>query len=574
MAPASPPRNPWRGLTSQIIVFGIVPLVVLAFVVPIASLNLHAQAMRQLVGERDRRMTQAAAAALSEQLAHHAAAAQSLAVYAATGASAPAVFQANAHLLADFSHGAALLTPAGQLAASTGAAAADNWRAWLTPALFQNAAAGGAAHFALVPAAAPPAPPLMLVIARAADGTGAAGAFSPAELAHMIIAPLVTADAHSHIQAWVVAGDYQVLYESAHPLGEGGPRQHPGVAEALAGASGTQYLQLPDGEHVVAYSAIPPVGWALLLEEPWEAADNPLLSQTQAAPLLLIPVLVVALLAIGFGLRQIVQPLQALERQAAQLGQGAFDAVAPPVGGIAEVKSLQETLRRMAGRLQTYQSAIRGYAGALTRSQEDERRRLARELHDDTVQALIVLDQKAQATAQGLKRGAPDAPERVAELRQQIAALIAEVRRVIRALRPIYLEDLGLLPALEMLVQERGQAAGLQTEFVVTGQPLRLAPEAEIAIYRIVQEGLNNSLRHAQAARVQVEIRCAPAEFELSLQDNGRGFAVPDRLSDLTTAGHYGLLGMRERAELIGAQLELRSTPGAGTRLTLRLPLS
>jgi signal transduction histidine kinase len=140
-----------------------------------------------------------------------------------------------------------------------------------------------------------------------------------------------------------------------------------------------------------------------------------------------------------------------------------------------------------------------------------------------------------------------------------------EVRRFSRALRPIYLEEAGLVAALEALTRDAGQD-GTETTFEVRGDVQRLAPEVELALYRIVQEALHNVARHAQASAVRVG-----AEFQdgvmISVQDDGVGFAVPQRVDTLAEAGHFGLMGMHERAQLVGAHLAVRSRPGKGTTI-------
>jgi signal transduction histidine kinase len=337
------------------------------------------------------------------------------------------------------------------------------------------------------------------------------------------------------------------------------------VAEALQGETGATYLPVGRTEHVVAYSPVAPTGWALVVEEPWEAVDNPLLQRTQLAPLVLVPVLVFALLVVGLGIRQIVQPLRALAERAAGLAQGRYEPIEQPVGGISEIRHLQAELAQMARQVQAAQQSLRTFASAVTRGQEDERRRLARELHDQSVQSLIALDQRVQLVQRKTVQAAPELGEPLAELRRMIAGLLTDVRRVIRALRPIYLEDLGLLPALEMLTRDLAEAGAVKASFSTEGQPVRLPAEREIAIYRVAQEALSNVARHSQARTVQVSVVFASTGFVLRVQDDGQGFAVPDQTTDLASAGHYGLLGMRERAELAGGRLRLTSQPGGTT---------
>ena len=301
-----------------------------------------------------------------------------------------------------------------------------------------------------------------------------------------------------------------------------------------------------------------------------QAAIDPALELTLVAPLVLLAPLLFALAALWFGARQIVQPLQRLEAKAAAVASGDFDTIQEPVGGISEVQHLQAELAAMARQVQASQTALHDYIGAITSAQEDERLRLARELHDDTIQELIVLKQRLQLaqTAAGDHNAAPV----LGELERLAESTIENVRRMTRALRPIYLEDLGLVTALEMLARETSQPDALQVGFQRTGQERRLTREAELALYRIAQQALNNVVRHAHARRTTMTMEFSDAEIRLDVSDDGIGFHVPPHPTDLAPEGHFGLLGMRERAELVGARLEIWSDPGVGTRVSVRLP--
>ncbi len=412
----------------------------------------------------------------------------------------------------------------------------------------------------------------LLVAARAESGLLAVGAIDPAEVARRGLE--ILAGSSDEISVWVVGPDGHVLFQGGAPVPEADLAQHAGVAEALRGEVGATYLRVGDEQHVVAYSPVAPVGWALVMEEPWHSVDNPLLRSTLAAPLVLIPVVLLSLLALGLGIRQIVQPLRRLAVAAGELGLGHFEAVEPPVGGIDEIRHLQGELVRMAHQVQAAQQSLRGYVSAVTCGQEDERRRLARELHDGPVQALIALNQRVQLVQLNLKGTAPEATTRLTELRQMTSALLEDVRRVIRALRPIYLEDLGLLPALEMLARDLESTTGIPAAFHSQGAPARLAPEREIAAYRFAQEALSNIARHSQATQAAVEAVFEPGRFTLRVRDNGQGFTPPERLGDLAADSHFGLLGMQERAELVAGRVAIHSAPGQGTKVELHLPLA
>ena len=306
-----------------------------------------------------------------------------------------------------------------------------------------------------------------------------------------------------------------------------------------------------------------------LPEETWKTATDPALELTLVAPLVLIPPLLFAVAALWFGARQIVRPLQRLEVKAAALAAGDFESIKEPVGGISEVKHLQYGLAEMSRKVQAAQEGLHDYIGAITAAQEEERMRLARELHDDTIQAVIALKQRVQLA----ERSTSDQASRgtLSELETLAEQTIVNLRRLTHALRPIYLEDLGLVTALQMLARESSQANGLEIDFQQTGQERRLAREAELALYRIAQEALNNVVRHSKASRAELRIAYQENEIHLQVKDNGKGFDVPRNLTDFAPGGHFGLLGMRERADLIGARLEVNSNAGLGTELSVWL---
>ena len=575
------PTPHWRGLLLQLFLFIVLPLTALLVAIPLGSLTLHARAMRDLVGERDNRAAHAAADSITEQLNHRAAAIRGLALRAADPASPEGALANYDFLLPDFEGGLALFAADGTLLAVSNTPEA--WRDRPITQLLTQVAGQAEPQFSAAfkdPASGEVA--LMLVAAAQQGGPSATlragpvavGAFFPASLGRRALAGIVRSASSDQISAWLVDDQHHLLYQMGTPRPETDLTRHPGVANALRGESGTIYLVIGDSEHVVAYTPVQSVGLALVIEEPWEAVDNPWLSRTLAAPLILIPVLLFALVALWFGIRQIVQPLQALERKAAELGWGRFEAIEQPVGGISEIRHLQAELVRMAQKVKSAQQNLRSYVTAITTGQEDERRRLARGLHDGAVQALIALDQRVQLTQLTVKKTAPDADDRLAEIRHMIAALIEDVRRAVRALRPIYLEDLGLLPALEMLTHDLEKTAGLHATFASAGAAARLTPEREIAVYRFAQEALSNVARHAGAKMVRVSAAFGAGEFVLCVQDDGKGFTAPERVSDLAAAGHYGLMGMQERAELIGGRLNIQSAPGSGATVELRVPLS
>jgi len=297
---------------------------------------------------------------------------------------------------------------------------------------------------------------------------------------------------------------------------------------------------------------------------------SPSLQLTQMAPLVVVPAFILALIAIWFGAKQIVQPLQRLESKAAALAWGDFEAIKESVGGISEVQHLQMELTEMSRKVLAAQNGLHDYIGAITSAQEDERMRLARELHDDTIQAVIALKQRVQLAQKLVKdqRGRRS----LSELEILAEQTIENLRRLTRALRPIYLEDLGLVTALEMLARETSQVNQMETDFQKQGHERRLQSEVELALYRIAQEALSNVAHHAKANHAILHFSFSDHEIQLAVSDDGIGFQMPKSPTDFAPNGHFGLLGIHERADLIGARLEIESVIGKGTSLKVVLP--
>jgi signal transduction histidine kinase len=554
-----------RGLTLQLLAITVLPLTLLLLVIAFGSVALHQQDMRALVGERDERAVQSAAAALASELHHRASSITSL---LALGELSDDLSQISTigDLASDFNGGLAYLDHQGRLITST-----DSTQFW--DSLVQNqvtlASPSDPAPVFSTPILDPGSNTLFVVVSQYSLSTDmiVAGAFSPNSLAHKTLS--ASFPSRDHMTIYLLDSAEQVLFSSIRDAPNGLSANHPGVAEALRGESGTLYVKTNNQEHVVAYSPIPPTGWALITEEQWEMVVSPSLELTQLAPLVLVPAFILALVALWFVATRIVQPLQRLETKAAALAWGDFDAIQEPVGGISEVQHLQAELTEMARRVQAAQAGLHDYIGAITAAQEEERLRLARELHDDTIQTVIALKQRVQIAQTLVKDRA--SLHALNELENLAERTVADVRRMTRGLRPIYLEDLGLVTALEMLAHETRENNSLEVAFQKSGEEERLPGDVELALYRIAQEALSNILRHAQATHASLSIHFDRDEIRLEVQDNGIGFQVPKSPTDFASSGHFGLLGMRERADLIGGRLEVQSVVEQGTRLSVRI---
>jgi signal transduction histidine kinase len=549
----------WRGLT-QLFAATVLPLTLLLLVIAFGGINMHQQDMRALVGERDERAVQSAASALESELHHRAATIAFLANSSEDNISPD--------LISDFDDGIVFFNADGFLLQPASHNKLWDWVAANKHSLPLASSSDPKPVFS-TPILDPDSKRFLVIISAYSTSRGAivAGAFSPEMLAVESLSATYPTD--SYVTIFLLDKSRRLLFVSGTLSPESLPSDHPGVAEALQGKSGVLYVKKENTEHVVAYSPIEITGWALIAEEEWEKVVSPSLQLTQMAPLVIVPAFILALIALWFGAKQIVQPLQRLESKAAALAWGDFEAIKEPVGGITEVQHLQRELEEMSRKVQSAQNGLHDYIGAITSAQEEERLRLARELHDDTIQAVIALKQRVQIAQKFIKD--QNGRQALKELESLAEQTIENLRRLTRALRPIYLEDLGLVTALEMLAREISQNNHLVVDFQKTGQERRLSREVELSLYRIAQEALNNVSKHSKASRADLIIAFEAAEIKIVVNDNGNGFVVPKSPTEFAPSGHFGLLGMHERADLIGARLEIESTLGKGSRLTVRL---
>ena len=243
-----------------------------------------------------------------------------------------------------------------------------------------------------------------------------------------------------------------------------------------------------------------------------------------------------------------------------------MDPAAPaniPVGGdrAKEITRLGRSFNRL---LERVESERRRSSHLVLRAQEEERRRVARDLHDEVNQALTAILLRLEALAQDVP---PDQREDVAQLKRLTTQAMDELLNLARQLRPTALDDHGLVTAIEAQVRGFGDRTGIAAHLETEGDPATLDGEKQTVIYRIAQEALANAGRHAGASRVDVTLSAAGEGARLRVTDDGSGFD-PVAARD----GGLGLEGMAERAKLVGGELDLRSAPGAGTEITLRLP--
>lgn len=547
------------------------PLTVLLLVVAFGSQTLHHEAMRSLVGDRDLRTVRAASSSIEREVTHLTGAIQLIAREMGDQPNFSSIRFTTDEIASTFEGGIALYTRNGDLirASTTGM----DWAA--IPALFPDPFKASTPNDSMPVFSNLITPPgttqsYIFLATQTESGNALLGAFSPKNLIDITVGDLANS---GQVTILVISpkktkGDFDVLYRAGPTKMDEYVQSHPGISEALNGESGINYYQGSEGEHVVAFTPIHPVGWGLVIEEAWEDIASPYLISTQSAPLVLAPVFILAIFTIWFGARRIVTPLQKLEKQAAGLARGNFEAIRQQVGGIEEIRNLQLELIDMADKLKAAQHSLRSYIGAITAGIENERRNLARELHDDTIQALIALNQRIQL----ISLHSPETQKSsLNELQSLVQQAMFNLRRTVRGLRPIYLEDLGLVASVEMLVREMEPTAGIPITFISKGHERRLDTQSEISLFRMVQESLNNVIHHAEAKHAWVELNFSETELLVQIRDDGKGFMVPSNPAEFPKRGHFGLLGLQERAEIIGADYQIQSSSEAGTVVTIKV---
>jgi two-component system sensor histidine kinase UhpB len=231
----------------------------------------------------------------------------------------------------------------------------------------------------------------------------------------------------------------------------------------------------------------------------------------------------------------------------------------PDKDPVEEIDKLSRSFNLLLARIEEE----RRRSGTLAmRAQEEERRRLARDLHDEVNQALTAILLRLEA----LSHAAPEVGEEVSELKKLVNQAMAELLHLARQLRPTALDDHGLVPAIESQLRRFSAQTGVRTAIRADGAPDRLDSDQEIVIYRVAQEALSNIAQHAAARHVEVGLNANGHGVELTVCDDGRGFDTRGERDSL------GLSGMNERARLIGGRLHIHSEPGEGTALTLQVP--
>ncbi len=213
------------------------------------------------------------------------------------------------------------------------------------------------------------------------------------------------------------------------------------------------------------------------------------------------------------------------------------------------------------------------YISEITMAQEEERRRIACELHDETVQSLASIALEIDAVSKAKNKVRDDIVERLKDVRNRTKRVIDNLRQFSQELHPGIIEQ-GLVPSLELLTEELGGEKKMDIQVIVSGNERRMAPEAELCIFRIAQEALRNIGKHSQATEAAVRLRFSPASVTLGISDNGVGFELPEMLGDLAGRHKLGLVSMQERSRLLNGKFAVKTRKGKGTTVVVKVPVS
>jgi signal transduction histidine kinase len=321
---------------------------------------------------------------------------------------------------------------------------------------------------------------------------------------------------------------------------------------------------------VEGYALVDITGWGLVIGEPWSQAVQPAAEAIRPVSIVLIVGVITVAIIVSLGVQRVTDPIQNLLVQTRQVAAGDYDAKVT-LSRIKEIKELGMAFNDMVEQIRRYRAGVRQYVADITRTQEEERKRIARELHDDTVQSLIAINQRLELTRASLDDPAEARP-RLTEVKTMVTGAIASVRQFSRDLRPLTLEDLGLIAALQYQINQLAQSEKLEVNLEVRGDAAGLPADLEVAIFRIMQETLNNVKKHAKATRVDVLADFTTHDIELVVKDDGIGFDMPEAITDFASSGSFGMMGLQERAQLFGGNVFIRSEPNHGTTVHLTMP--
>jgi signal transduction histidine kinase len=352
---------------------------------------------------------------------------------------------------------------------------------------------------------------------------------------------------------------------------------------------------------VIAFAPLTQAPWGVAIRQAEEEALAPALRIGRGLMLTGFLTILVALFFAWGVARSVTKPLAILNQTAQRIAKGDLEEPIPvlgrdEIGNLAQsfdqmratIKSSLETIaegkrdleKRVQERthelgalyqqLQTKEELRGELLKKVIASQEEERKRIARELHDEASQALAAL---LLALETSINVAPGEVRERLHRMKAMADKTLDSIHRLIFDLRPSVLDDLGLPSALRWVAESRLEPMGIDLSFEVVGEERRLAPEVETNLFRIAQEAISNITRHAEAETVKITLEFGDRLVQLQIQDDGKGFAPDEVVRYAEEARGLGLLGMKERAVLLNGTLTVHSEPGKGTRIGTELPI-
>lgn len=374
------------------------------------------------------------------------------------------------------------------------------------------------------------------------------------------------------------------------------------VRDGLRGQGAAVALVEEGGEAVVAAAALRTAPWAVVVRQDQVETFAEAL-RLRRAILWLGPTLLALALVFAWGAaRSVRRPIGLLTLSAERIAAGDLDQPIPPlpedeIGRLGRsLERMRVALKRSLDEIAAANLALEGRVDERTRelqglyrqlqerdrwreellrkvisAQEDERKRLARELHDETSQTLSALAMKIETALASAPPGA--ARDRLAEARALTVRTLDELHRLIFDLRPSVLDDLGLLSAIRWYAERHLEPLGIIVQFEASGFERRLRPELETALFRVAQEAITNIAKHAGAETVLIQCLERDDGVAIEIEDDGKGFVPASLPPPAARERGLGLMGMRERVELFGGTIEVDSAPGQGTRVSVSVPL-
>ncbi|MFQ5858601.1 MAG: cache domain-containing protein [Anaerolineae bacterium] len=388
-------------------------------------------------------------------------------------------------------------------------------------------------------------------------------------------ATFIVADSEGMV---LIHPNYKYVYEGANFA------DFPSVQAALRGEEGTVEHLNPLDRHpwLWAYTPVRRTGWAVVVGYPTAVAYPPVRDTLIRSLLSLLAMVILAGLVAFFLSHQLTKPLNELTQRALGIADGDLEQRAS-VHGSGELHQLARAFNVMSENLATHMSELaaakeeisqkaRRLRRLLVRTislQEEERKRIAADIHDGISQLILGALYETEAAKEAIATNPALAQEKLAGAQELLEQTSTEMRQVIYDLRPPLLDDMGIVYALEQYLKSYREATGIQVSLTVSGPESRLPTETEMALYRIAQEALHNICKHAQTNRAAVLLSFSADRVRMAVQDQGVGFD-PALVRD-GAREHLGLTGMQERADSVGAHLQIQSTPGQGTAVVLEV---